>query len=87
MRQRNLLDFQNTTVLQKYLLNHEIEIYAINPIFLVLECIFFNLLNFNSIMYEIFTGNKCCNLSEALSKGEGFKFFDNNKKTQNDSLD
>ena len=32
-------------------------------------------------MYEIFTGNKCCNLSEALSKGEGFKFFDNNKKT------
>ena len=31
--------------------------------------------------YEIFTGNKCCNLSEALSKGEGFKFFDNNKKT------
>ena len=39
-------------------------------------------------MYEIFTGNKCCNLSEeALSKGEGFKFFDNNKKTQNDSLD
>ena len=69
MRQRNLLDFQNTTVLQKYLLNHEIEIYAINPIFLVLECIFFNLLNFNSIMYEIFTGNKC------LSKGEGFKFL------------
>ena len=50
MRQRNLLDFQDTTVLQKYLLNHEIEIYAINPIFLVLECIFFNLLNFNSIM-------------------------------------
>ena len=49
MRQRNLLDFQNTTMLQKYLLNHEIEIYAINPIFLVLECIFFNLLNFNSI--------------------------------------
>ena len=56
MRQRNLLDFQDTTVLQKYLLNYEIEIYAINPIFLVLECIFFNLLNFNSIMYEIFTG-------------------------------
>ena len=78
MRQRNLLDFQNTTMLQKYLLNHEIEIYAINPIFLVLECIFFNLLNFNSIMYEIFT---IMLLIGALSKGEGFKFFYNNKKT------